>query len=61
MRDWVDAALHRMKTSDEFFRILRHNVPRSALATFADQVPRPHNTLAYPIHTDPATDCRVRQ
>jgi hypothetical protein len=50
-----------MKTSDEFFRILRHNVPRSALATFADQVPRPHNTLAYPIHTDPATDCRVRQ
>jgi polar amino acid transport system substrate-binding protein len=61
MRRWVDAALNRMTTSDQFFTILRDTVPRSALATFADQVPRPHNRLVYPIHKDPATDCRVRR
>jgi polar amino acid transport system substrate-binding protein len=61
MRAWANAALQQMKRTDQFFGILRHNVPRSALATFADQVPRPHNSLAYPIHKDPATDCSVRR
>jgi hypothetical protein len=55
--NWVNAALRQMKARDEFYKILQHNAPKSAIPTFASQVPRPNNTLKYPVDKDPATDC----
>ncbi len=56
--NWVNAALAVMKQHDEFYAILQHNAPKSAVAAFANNVPRPgNNKLAYPFDKDPATDC----
>ncbi len=54
---WVNSALARMTASDDFYRILKDNVPASALPSFANQVPRPGNTLHYPVGIDPAANC----
>jgi polar amino acid transport system substrate-binding protein len=58
--NWVNAALRQMKARDEFYKILQHNAPRSSVAAFASQVPRPSNNLRYPTDKDPATDCSTR-
>lgn len=55
---WVDSALARMTADDDFYRILKDTVPASALPSFANQVPRPGNTLRYPVGIDPVTNCR---
>jgi polar amino acid transport system substrate-binding protein len=54
---WVNAALALMKKNDDFYKILQHNAPKSAVPTFASQVPRPNIALKYPVDKDPATDC----
>jgi polar amino acid transport system substrate-binding protein len=56
---WVDAALGRMKAGDLFYRYLRAVAPSSGLTDYANQVPRPHNSLAYPSDESPETDCRI--
>jgi polar amino acid transport system substrate-binding protein len=57
MTKWVDSALARMTADDDFYRILKNNVPASALPSFANQVPRPGITLRYPVGIDPITNC----
>jgi polar amino acid transport system substrate-binding protein len=59
MARWVNAALTLMKQRDEFYKILQHNAPKASVAAFANQVPRPNNTLRYPVDKDPATDCTI--
>jgi polar amino acid transport system substrate-binding protein len=57
MTTWVDAALARMTADDDFYRILKDNVPPSAFSSFSNQVPRPGITLRYPVDIDPVTNC----
>ena len=54
---WVNAAIRYMKKRDEFAKILRANAPARLVSSFIDNVPRPKNTFAYPIGTDPTSDC----
>ena len=57
MTKWVDSALERMKADNDFYRILKHNVPASAFPSLANQVPSPGHTLRYPVGIDPAANC----
>ena len=57
MTKWVDSALARMTADDDFYRILKDNVPTSILPSFANQVPRPGITISYPVGIDPVTNC----
>jgi polar amino acid transport system substrate-binding protein len=54
---WVNAAIQRMRAKDEFATILRHNAPKRFTDSFLDNVPRPGNSFAYPVGTDPTTVC----
>lgn len=56
---WVDSALARMQREDDFYGILKSNIPLSSLASFADEVPRPSVSLHYPIGIDPSADCHA--
>jgi polar amino acid transport system substrate-binding protein len=58
--NWVNAGIRLMKKRDEFWKILQRNAPKSAVATFADQVPRPKNNLQYPLDKTPESDCSAR-
>lgn len=56
MLNWVNAAIQRMTRNDEFFKLLRSNVPPVAVG----DVPRPGRpALKYPVDRDPLTDCTV--
>jgi len=57
MKRWVDAALRHMKKKDEFAKILRANAPARLVGGFLDNVPRPKNTLAYPVGKDLTSIC----
>jgi polar amino acid transport system substrate-binding protein len=57
MSGWVNSRLRLMKKRDMFWPIMRHTIPRRFYKIFADNVPRPHNTLKYPTGPDPETIC----
>jgi polar amino acid transport system substrate-binding protein len=60
-RTWVNAALRRLQAKDFFYQVaLKKNAPKSLLAGFAANVPRPGKSLRYPVDRDAATDCTVR-
>jgi ABC-type amino acid transport substrate-binding protein len=56
---WINAALSQMKARDQFYKILQGFAGSSGLTDFANQVPRPQNTLTYPSHENPETDCHT--
>jgi polar amino acid transport system substrate-binding protein len=56
---WVNAALSQMKAGDQFYKILQGLAGSSGLTDFANLVPRPQNTLTYPSHENPETDCHT--
>jgi polar amino acid transport system substrate-binding protein len=59
-RAWVNAALRRLQAKDFFFQVaLKKNAPKSLVAGFAPNVPRPGKSLRYPVDRDAATDCAV--
>jgi polar amino acid transport system substrate-binding protein len=54
MLQWVNAAIQLMTRKDEFFPLLRRNIPPVAVG----DVPRPGRpALNYPIDVDPLTNC----
>lgn len=55
---WVDWALRRMRSKDEFLAILKNNAPKFLIPQFQDNVPRPGHILAYPKPgDDPLAKC----
>ena len=54
---WVDAAIRYMTTQDEFWKLIRHTVPRRFYSFFKNSVPRPKVKLAYPRGTTPESTC----
>jgi polar amino acid transport system substrate-binding protein len=56
---WINAALSQMKARDQFYKILQGFAGSSGLTDFANLVPRPQNTLTYPSHENPETDCHT--
>jgi len=58
MNKWVNAALNRMKSRNEFLPILRGNVPKRFWNSFDDNVLRKGKaTFAYPRGKDLPSDC----
>ena len=54
---WVDAAIRYMTKRDEFWKLMRHTVPRRFYSFFKKSVPRPKVKLAYPRGTTPESTC----
>ena len=54
---WVDAAIRYMTKKDEFWKIMRHTVPRRFYSFFSKSVPRPKVKLAYPRSSPPEEKC----
>jgi polar amino acid transport system substrate-binding protein len=56
LKAWVDSRLELMKKKDQFFPILKANVPARFLNTFSKSILRPNNTFGYPSATAPSPD-----
>jgi polar amino acid transport system substrate-binding protein len=56
LKAWVDSRLELMKKKDQFFPILKANVPPRFLNTFSKSILRPNNTFGYPSPTAPSAD-----
>jgi polar amino acid transport system substrate-binding protein len=56
---WVDAALQRLRTRDQFVKLLESNVPKRVFDDFRGNVPRPNAALRYPAtpETHPVNVC----
>jgi polar amino acid transport system substrate-binding protein len=56
LKAWVDSRLDLMKKKDQFFPILKANVPPRFLNTFSKSILRPNNTFGYVSATAPSAD-----
>ena len=56
LKAWVDARLELMRKKDQFFPILKANVPARFLNAFSKSILRPNNTFGYPSPTAPSAD-----
>src|SRR5215210_4097181 len=56
MKAWVDSRMELMRKKDQFFPILKENVPARFLNGFAKNILRPTNTFAYAAPGSPSID-----
>jgi polar amino acid transport system substrate-binding protein len=56
LKAWVDSRLELMRKKDQFFPILKANVPARFVNTFSESILRPKNTFGYVSATAPSAD-----
>jgi polar amino acid transport system substrate-binding protein len=57
MKRWVDAAVRGMQARDQFWKILRHTIPRRFYPLFKKNAPSPKVKLTYPRSAPPEQSC----
>jgi ABC-type amino acid transport substrate-binding protein len=56
LKAWVDSRLELMRKKDQFFPILKNNVPARFVNSFSKNILRPSNTFSYAAPGAPSVD-----